>query len=78
MKNRIFRYISLLSAIAIALSCLTFGSAESEDNTGKTAAMYAYTLNDYIFTLAKKQIQLAFIQSQKEIDDLHQRTCEGS
>ena len=27
--------------------------------------------------LAKKQIQLAFIQSQKEIDDLHQRTREG-
>ena len=27
--------------------------------------------------LARKQIQLAFIQSQKEIDDLHQRTREG-
>ena len=34
-------------------------------------------LNDYIMTLARKQIQLAFIQSQKEIDDLHQRTREG-
>ena len=34
-------------------------------------------LNDYILALAKKQIQLAFIQSQKEIDDLHQRTREG-
>ena len=34
-------------------------------------------LNNYILTLAKKQIQLAFIQSQKEIDDLHQRTREG-
>ena len=34
-------------------------------------------LNDYILTLAKKQIQLAFIQSQKEVDDLHQRTREG-
>ena len=34
-------------------------------------------LNDYIMTLAKKQIQLAFIQSQKEVDDLHQRTREG-
>ena len=28
-------------------------------------------------TLAKKQIQLAFQQSQKEVDDLHQRTKEG-
>ena len=34
-------------------------------------------LNDYILSLAKKQIQLAFIQSQKEVDDLHQRTREG-
>ena len=34
-------------------------------------------LNDYILTLAKRQIQLAFIQSQKEVDDLNQRTREG-
>ncbi len=34
-------------------------------------------LNDYLMTLARKQIQLAFIQSQKEVDDLHQRTREG-
>ena len=34
-------------------------------------------LNDYIMDLARKQIQLAFIQSQREIDDLHQRTREG-
>ena len=35
-------------------------------------------LNDYIMTLAKKQIQLAFVQSQKESDDLHQRTREST
>lgn len=34
-------------------------------------------LNNYILALAEKQIQLAFIQSQKEVDDLHQRTREG-
>ena len=34
-------------------------------------------LNDYVLTLAHRQIQLAFEQSQKEIDDLHQRTREG-
>lgn len=34
-------------------------------------------LNDYILTLARRQIQLAFEQSQKEVDDLHQRTREG-
>ena len=34
-------------------------------------------LNKYIMTLAQKQIQLAFVQSQKEVDDLRQRTREG-
>ena len=34
-------------------------------------------LNDYIMTLAQKQIQLAFVQSQKEVEDLRQRTREG-
>ena len=34
-------------------------------------------LNDYILTLARRQIQLASEQSQKEVDDLHQRTREG-
>lgn len=50
MKNRIFRVVSLLSAIAISLSCLTFGSVSADEPVGKMAAMYAYTLNDYIFT----------------------------
>lgn len=50
MKNRIIRVISLLSAIAISLSCLTFGSVSADEPVGKMAAMYAYTLNDYIFT----------------------------
>ena len=34
-------------------------------------------LNKYILRLAKKQIQLAFEQSEKEVQDLHQRTREG-
>ena len=34
-------------------------------------------LNDYILTLARRQIQLASEQSQKEVDDVHQRTREG-
>ena len=50
MKSRIFRYIAFLCAVSAALSCLTFGSAETEDPAGKMAAMYAYTLNDYLFT----------------------------
>ncbi len=35
------------------------------------------SLNRYIMNLAQRQIQLAFQQSQKEIDDLRQRTREG-
>jgi len=34
-------------------------------------------LNKYIMRLAQKQIQLAFDQAEKEVQDLHQRTKEG-
>lgn len=35
------------------------------------------SLNRYIMNLAQRQIQLAFQQSQKEVEDLRQRTREG-
>ena len=34
-------------------------------------------LNNYINSLTRKQIKQAFEQSQKEVDDLHERTREG-
>ena len=34
-------------------------------------------INRYLLALAEKQISIAFEQSQKEVDDLHQRTREG-
>lgn len=34
-------------------------------------------INNYFRKLAKRQIQIAFEQAQKEVDDLHQRTKEG-
>ena len=34
-------------------------------------------VNRYILNLARKQIQLAFEQAEKEVTDLHQRTREG-
>ena len=34
-------------------------------------------LNNYFRKLAAKQIRIAFDQSQKEVDDLHKRICEG-
>ena len=50
---------------------------ESDRIANKLMQSIVDALNDYIMDLARKQIQLAFIQSQKEIDDLHQRTREG-
>lgn len=34
-------------------------------------------INKYLMALAKEQIKLAFEQSEKEVEDLHQRTREG-
>jgi len=34
-------------------------------------------LQEYMASLARQQIRLAFEQAQKEVDDLHQRTAEG-
>lgn len=34
-------------------------------------------VNNYMLSLAKRQIQLAFEQAEKEVADLHQRTREG-
>ena len=48
-----------------------------DEATDKLMKSILEALNDYIMTLACQQIQLAFIQSQKEVDDLHQRTSEG-
>ena len=48
-----------------------------DEATNKLMLTFLDALNDYILTLANKQIQLAFLLSQKEIDDLHQRTREG-
>lgn len=51
-------------------------------NSGDSAAdklinSIAEALNEYMMSLAQRQIQLAFEQSQKEVDDLHKRTSEG-
>ena len=34
-------------------------------------------VNKYLMELAKEQIRIAFEQSEKEVEDLHQRTKEG-
>ena len=45
--------------------------------TDELMAAITSGINRYMLRLAEKQIQLAFDQAQKEVDDLHQRTREG-
>lgn len=45
--------------------------------TGTAVDSILQGVNDYLMALAKEQIKLAFEQSEKEVQDLHQRTKEG-
>lgn len=45
--------------------------------TGTAVDSILQGVNQYLMLLAKEQIRLAFGQSQKEVDDLRQRTKEG-
>lgn len=45
--------------------------------TGQDVDIILKGVNEYLMILAKRQIEIAFIQAQKEVDFLHQRTSEG-
>ena len=45
--------------------------------TGTKTDIILKAVNEYLMELAKEQIMIAFMQSEKEISDLHQRTKEG-
>lgn len=45
--------------------------------TGGSVDFILDGINKYLLALAKEQIQLAFQQAEKEVQDLHQRTKEG-
>lgn len=45
--------------------------------TGTTVDLILEGINKYLLALAKEQIKLAFEQSEKEVQDLRQRTREG-
>ena len=49
----------------------------NDDATDELMKSIFSALNKYILNLAERQIKLAFEQSQKEVDDLRQRTKEG-
>ena len=51
-----------------------------QNNVSMTGTNVDYILegvNKYLMALAKEQIRIAFEQSEKEVEDLHQRTKEG-
>ena len=50
LRKRVFRVLSALCALFIAVSCLNIGSASDNETEGRTASIFAYTLNDYIYT----------------------------
>lgn len=45
--------------------------------TGTNVDYILKGVNEYLMALAKEQIKIAFDQSEKEVQDLHQRTKEG-
>lgn len=45
--------------------------------TGTNVDFILDGINKYLISLAREQIKLAFMQSEKEVEDLHQRTREG-
>lgn len=51
--------------------------ADAVPMTGTNVDIILQAINEYLRVLRKEQIQLAFEQAQKEVDDLHERTKEG-
>ena len=45
--------------------------------TGTNVDCILKGVNEYLMTLAREQIIIAFVQAEKEVADLHQRTREG-
>ena len=45
--------------------------------TGTNVDSILKGINEYLLTLAEEQIRLSFIQSEKEVEDMRQRTREG-
>lgn len=45
--------------------------------TGTNVDLILRGVNEYLMTLAKEQIKIAFDQAEKEVTDLHKRTREG-
>ncbi|MBQ2756040.1 MAG: recombinase family protein [Oscillospiraceae bacterium] len=51
--------------------------AEAVPMTGTNVDIILAAINEYLHTLRREQIQLAFAQAEHEVEQLHQRTREG-
>jgi len=71
--------ISLVFLKEPHINTATYKSAISNkvQMTGTNADILLKAINEYLMTLAKEQIRIAFEQAEKEVLDLHQRTSEG-
>ena len=74
LKEPHINTVTYKQAIDNQLSITMDSGDKATDDLMKTIIA---ALNQYILALAEKQIQLAFEQSEKEVDDLRQRTREG-
>lgn len=59
------------------ICCVSSGDTIIFDSVSLMSRNAAEGVNRYMLALARKQIYLAFEQSEKEVADLHQRTKEG-
>lgn len=61
------------------INTMTYKKALSNNiqMTGTKTDIILKAVNEYLMELAKEQILIAFEQSEKEVQDLHQRTKEG-
>lgn len=50
LKNRIRRLLSVFCSVVIVLSTLSFSSVSADEPVGKMSSVYAYVLNDYLYT----------------------------
>lgn len=73
MKEPQINTATYKAALENKLQAVSTGDAAMDELT----AAIITALKKYMMNLAERQIQLAFEQAQKEVDDLHQRTKEG-
>ena len=59
LKNRIFSLLSVFCSIVILMSCLTFSTVVADEPVGKMAAVYAYVLNNYLYTYSSMHTENA-------------------